>query len=237
MARPISCDKERIKLNIACLKKGGENFEVDVDPDLALASKAGKEVDVKDIVKSEKVFSDVMKGQLASETIMKEVFGTSDPLEVAKAIISEGRIQLTADYRHKMMEGKRKRVIDIIHRNGIDPRTNAPIPVTRIESAFHEAKISLEEHKTADDQVNDILKKLMPIIPIRFETKTINVHVPSKYANSVQGVLKQVGKIIKMDWLNDGSLDAKIEIPGGLLEEFSDKINKATHGSADYKEE
>jgi ribosome maturation protein SDO1 len=219
---------------IARLKTHGANFEILVDCDKAVAFKGGVG-DIKDALAVEKVFSDSGKGMLASETQMQQIFKTSDPLEVAKIIIRKGEIQFTADYRNKLREQKTKQIIDYIHRNGVDPRTHAPHPPQRIEAALEEAKVHIDEYKPADKQINDILKKITVILPIRFETKEIAVRIPSQYAGKAHSILASFGKIIKQEWQSDGSMVAVLEMPGGLEEEFHNKINSLTHGNAETK--
>ena len=63
----ITHDHEKIHLNLGRIKKEGENFEIVVDPDLAIEFKDGKEVDIREVLKSEEVFSDAKKGLLCSE--------------------------------------------------------------------------------------------------------------------------------------------------------------------------
>ena len=107
-------DHERVSFNLARLKKGGINFEVAVDPDLAIDLKNGKDVDIKDIIKSEEIFSDVKKGLFAPEKEINKLFNTTNALDVAKIIIKEGVIQLTEEYRSKVRAEKKKKIIAII---------------------------------------------------------------------------------------------------------------------------
>ena len=234
----ITFDPEKISINIAKLKKGGNNFEVAIDPDLAIEFKKNPsaEFDIKEILKSENIFFDLNKGLIASETAMKEIFQTDDVLKIAEIIIKTGDIQLTADYRNKLREEKRKKIINIIQRNGIDPRSNLPHPLQRIENAFEEAKVKIDEYKNAEDQIQDIIKKLMPILPIKFQKKKLKINIPAVTAAKCYSILKNSGEMSNEEWLSDGSLSAIIEIPAGMIEEFFDKINKITHGNSEIKE-
>tara|TARA_Y100000034_G_scaffold20758_2_gene23827 strand:+ start:11449 stop:12180 length:732 start_codon:yes stop_codon:yes gene_type:complete len=227
---------KKIHINVARLKKEGENFEVDVDPDLAIKFKQGDEsISIREILKAPKVFNDAKKGMLASENRMQTIFNTSDAYEVAKIIIKQGEIQLTSEYRSKLVEEKRKKIINIIHRNGIDPKTKLPHPVERIENAFKEAKVHINESKKAEDQVKDVLAKLRPILPIKFEVREIEVHIPGEFAGKSYAIIKSFSKILKDNWNNDGSLTARVEIPAGLTEDFFDKLNNLTHGKVESK--
>jgi ribosome maturation protein SDO1 len=232
----ITFDPEKLSINMAKLKKGGKNFEVAIDPDLAIDFKKNEKIDIKDVLKSENIFFDLNKGLIASENEMKSIFNTSELLKVAETIIKTGDIQLTAEYRSKLREEKRKKIISIIQQNGIDPRTNLPHPLARIENAFEEAKIRVDELKQAEDQIQEILKKLMPILPIKFQKKKLKVHIPANYAAKCYSTLKSFGDMSDEEWLNDGSLSAVIEMPAGMMEDFFDKINKITHGDSEIKE-
>jgi len=220
---------------IAKLKIHGVNFEVLVDCNNAIAFKGGKEPDIKDILATQTIFSDSKKGEQASETQLKQIFGTTDPNEVAKEIIKKGEIQLTAEYRNKLKETKRKQIIDMIHRNGVNPKTHLPHPPARIEAALEEAKIHVDEYKPVQKQVQEILKKIRTILPIKFEIKEIAIKIPGDYAGKSYSVINNFGKIIKQEWQSNGSFVAVIEIPGGLEQDFYDKINSITHGNVESK--
>lgn len=228
-------DREKIHINMAKLKKGEHIFEVVIDPDIALKIKAGELNDIRESLKSERIFLDARKGAVASESELLKIFNSTDVLKIAEIIIREGEIQLTAEQREKMKEEKKRKIINLIHINAIDPGTSLPHPVTRIENAFEEAKIHVDQFKKAEDQVNDIVKQLRTIMPIKFAVKEIQLHVPANYAVKLYGTIKNYGKILKEDWMNDGSWSAVIEIPAGLQTEFFDELNSKTHGSVETK--
>ncbi len=215
---------------IARYEKGGSHFEVLVDPDMAMAFKEGTGDAIE--LASEEIFKDSKKGDRASAEHLLKTFDTDDPIEIAKIIILKGDIQLTTDQRRKMTETKRKQVVTVISRNAINPQTRAPHPPTRIELAMEEAKVHIDPFKTVDEQVNIVLKALKPLIPIRFEKIKIAVKIPPEYAGSAYGDLHRFGKLIKEDWLKDGSWAGLFEIPAGMQPDFYDLLNKRTHGNA-----
>ncbi|MFC1697442.1 ribosome assembly factor SBDS [Nanoarchaeota archaeon] len=226
---------ETLQLNLARLKKGGENFEVNIDPDKAVEYKEGKEVDIRDVLKAEDIFSSCKKGLLASENLMKTVFGTSDPIGVAKVILDEGEIQFTSEFRSKLRAQKRKKIIDLIHRNAIDPKSNLPHPPQRIENAMDEAKIVINDLKTAEDQINDVIKGIRAVLPIKFEKRVISIMMPPEHAGRGYPIVQKFGTILEDSWNNDGSWSCKIEIPAGLQEELFDQLNNLTSGTVDLK--
>jgi len=219
---------------IARLKTHGANFEILVDCDKAVDFKGGSG-DIKDVLATPQIFSDSKKGMLASETQLRQIFKTEDPLEVAKEIIKKGEIQLTSEFRAKLREQKRKQIINIIHSNGVDPKTNYPHPPNRIEAALEEAKVKIDEYISAEKQVDAVLKQIRAIIPIKFVIKEIAMKIPSQYSGKAASAVRGFGKLLKEEWLSDGSWAAVIEIPGGLEEELHNKLNNITHGNVETK--
>ncbi|MEM1742573.1 MAG: ribosome assembly factor SBDS, partial [Nitrososphaerota archaeon] len=109
---------------IARIEKRGANFEILVDPDKALKYKLGENIPISKIVIYEEVYKDSKKGSRASEEELKKAFGTTEFLKIAEIILREGTVQITAEQRRKLIEDKKKQIIDYISKNAIDPRTN-----------------------------------------------------------------------------------------------------------------
>ena len=106
----ITHDHEKVQFNLARLKKNEDIFEIVVEPSLAISFKEGKDIDIREILKSEDIFSDAKKGLLASEHKLKEIFNNENILEIAKTILNNGEIQLTSEYRQGLIETKKKHI-------------------------------------------------------------------------------------------------------------------------------
>ncbi|MGC8669748.1 MAG: ribosome assembly factor SBDS [Candidatus Micrarchaeia archaeon] len=219
---------------IVKLSKDGEEFELFVDSQLAYDYITGKRSDPLSVIEVEEVFKDARKGERQSEDKIKKAFGTSDLAKVVEYILKNADIPLTTEQRSKLLEEKRKQVIDIIAKNSIDPRTNAPNPPLRIENAMKEAKVSIDPFKSASEQIDDVVKKLNMYMPIKFTTVKIEVTIPPEFANKCYGILKHFG-LKTEQWLSNGSLQAIVEFPAGMKNDFFDKINGATQGKAEMK--
>ncbi len=227
--------EDKATFNIAWLKIGGEKFEVAIHPDAAVEYREGKRKDLKEALVSDHIFADAHKGLAASEHTMKAVFKTDSKDEILKTILMKGEIQLTSEYREKQREQKLKSLINIIHRNAIDPRTNMPHPPQRIENAMTEAKVHLDDHKKVEDQLQDVLKKIRTVLPLKFETRELSVRIPAQFAAKSFHILKGFGSILGEAWQNDGSLMAQLEMPAGMQQDFMDQLNKLTHGDCEIK--
>jgi len=220
---------------VARYEKAGERFEILVDPKLAYDYRTGAKKDLNNVLVSEEVFKDANKGERQTSGAVQKAFGTTDPAKVANKIIMEGEIQLTTDQRRKILEEKKAKIVAIIARNAVDPRTKAPHPPQRILSAMEQCKkVHIDTFKSAEEQVPAIIEELREILPISLEQAKIAVKIPAEYAPRVYGLLKEFG-IQKEEWTSSGALVALVEMPAGMQGEFFDRLNKATAGSAETK--
>ena len=220
---------------IARLSSCGTTFEVLVDPELALAFKTEQNADVRAVLASDKIFKDSKKGDKASEEMVQKAFGTSDVTKVAAEIIRKGEIQITTEQRRKMREQRLRQIVTLISKRAINPQTGAPHPPARVESAISDAKVHVDEFKSAEEQLAAIIKALQPIIPLKFEMRRIAVKIPTAYTGKASRVVKSLGTVKQEQWLNDGSWAAVVEIPAGIQAEFFDKLNELTRGEAQTK--
>ncbi|MFP3278095.1 MAG: ribosome assembly factor SBDS [Candidatus Micrarchaeota archaeon] len=219
---------------IAKYSVNGEEFEIFVDADLAYEYITGKRSDPLSVLEVDEIFKDANKGERQSKEKIEKAFNTTDLAKIVAIILKNGNVPITTEQRNKLLEEKKKQIIAIISRNSIDPRTNAPLPMQRVENAMEQAKVSIDPFKSASDQVDQIVKKISMIIPIKFAVAKIEVTVPASYASRVYSLLKQYG-LKSEKWLNDGSLSAIVEFPAGLQSEFYDKLNSLTQGNAETK--
>ena len=221
----------------ARLESHGERFEVLVDPDAALAIKRGEfDGELTDVIAAEDVFEDASSGDRPPEQALTDVFGTTDPLQIIPEVIERGEIQITADQRREMQAQKRRRLVNIIARNAINPQQNdTPHPPERIERALEEAGFTVDPMEPAQSQVDDALEALRPVIPIRFEEITIAVQLPSEYAGSGQARVREFGDLEREEWQNDGSWVGVVSFPAGMQNEFYDLVNEVSSGEADTR--
>ena len=220
---------------IARLEYYGERFEILVDPDLASDFKRGEDIKIEEILAVEEVFKDAKKGDKASEDAMNKAFETTDPLEAAATIIRKGQVQLTAQQRRDMQEDKRRMIVAKITREAINPQTKLPHPARRIEIAMEEAKIRVDPFKSVDEQVNITLKAIRRLIPINLEKVKVAIRIPGEDSGKAYGIISEFGKIMKEEWQQDGSWVAIVEIPGGMQENFYQKLSEITHGKVETK--
>jgi len=220
---------------IARLKKGEHHFEILVDPYGAADIIEGKDTDVLKIMAIDAIFTDAKKGIHVSEEDLQEEFETADVSTVAEYIIKHGDIQLTTEQRHKMQKNKRKRVIEYIVKNAMDPQTKTPHPPARIERAIEEAGVHIDPFKPVSEQVKSTVNAIRPFIPLSLERVKITVKIPAKFIGKAYGVARTFGVLEQEDWQSDGSWVGVVRLPAGVQNEFYDKLNEATKGNVSTK--
>lgn len=223
------------KAVIARLHKLDDHFEIIVDPQAAGKLIEGHEVDILSSLAIDAIFKDSKKGTHAPQESLEKHFGTADVEKIAREIILNGEIQLTTEQRHEMQEQKRKRIIDIIVKNSMDPKTKAPHPRQRIDLAMNEAGIHIDPFKPVDLQVKNVINAIKVIIPISMEQVRISVKIPSQFIGKAYGAARSYGVLERDEWESDGSWIGIVKIPAGMQTDFYDKLNHITKGNVETR--
>jgi ribosome maturation protein SDO1 len=216
---------------IARIKRLGKNFEILVDMDDALRFKKGMSSFIE--AQGDRVFRDSKKGDVPSSSELEAAFGTSDLNTIVSKIVKDGEILLTQEHRDEEKERRIKQVVDFLATHSIDPKTGYPHSTERIKNALEQSHINIK-NTSVESQINDILSGISKIIPIKLETKKIEITIPAIYTGKVYGLVNQYKEHEK--WLDDGSLEVIVSVPAGIIMDFYDKLNNATHGAATTEE-
>ncbi len=210
----------------------GEKFEILVKPDQALDYKLGKKKDISSVLVSDEIYTDSGKGTRASTEKLLKAFKTEDSNIIAEKILQKGELNLTTDQRRKMVEEKRKRIVESIAKTYVDPRSHLPHPPLRIEQAMKDARISIDPQKNVDEQIKGIVENLRSIIPLKSENLSLEIIIPAQFASQSYSVLKSTGTLKKEEWQNNGSLKAILEIPAAARPKVIDRLGSITKGTA-----
>ena len=223
------------KYTVARMTKDNEHFEVLVKPQKALDYRMGRIAGLTEVLAAETIFSDANKGTKVSEEALQKAFGTTDALKIAEIILTKGTLQLTTEQRRKMVEDKRKQIVDFITRQSVDPKTNLPHPPTRIENAMEQIRYSIDPFKPVEEQAKEIIKLLRTILPLKMEQITIGVTIPAEYSARAYGSIKGFGTIKREEWRANGSWYGVLEMPAGMYAPFLNKLGEVTKGSGEAK--
>ena len=221
---------------IVSYTNSGLKFEILADPDAVLKFREGKDIDLRNALALLEIYKDGRRAEKASESDLNKVFGTINPEEIAKVILKKGDFHPTTEQKRKMLEKVRKQIIELIVSNSVDPRNNLPHTRERIEWGLNESKVKIEL-RSASEQLDGIVKEVRLVLPLRFGTTKLRIVVPSKYAPSLYGKIKKLGKIMKESWLANGSLQVTVEVPSGQKIDIMTDLGNATSGEVMVKEE
>ena len=220
---------------IARLESGGHRFEILIDPNEAQSYKEGDEIDWEDSIAVDGVWADSAKGERSPENILDEFFGSSDLIEIYKKILTEGNIQLTSEQKKEMIDNKRKQILSHIVANAMNPQTGGAHPPQRIENAIVEAKYNFDPVRSVEKQVEDIVRKIRPLIPISFEKVKAAVKIPAIHVGKCYGQISGLGTIENEEYQSDGSWIGIVKMSAASYNELENLLGSVTKGSAELK--
>lgn len=212
------------------IQKGHLRFEIFVNPNLAFDYRRGEDVPLEEILKSYEIYEDAKRGNKATEMLVKDAFGSSEIFDIAPEIIKHGEFKLTHEQRVQLTAEKTEAIIKDISKRAMNPQTGHPHPPDRIRQAMEEAKVIVDPFISVDEQVPKIVKSLLVIIPISFESVKIKLIIPAAYAGKGYNMVAKTGSIKSDSWEQDGSWTGLIEIPASKRQELYDDLNKLTKG-------
>jgi ribosome maturation protein SDO1 len=211
----------------------GSRFEILVDPAAVPEIRSGKSVNVAEHLALDQVFKDARKGEKVSDDHLEMIFHTRNLADIARQIVLKGEVHTTTEQRHQLQAEKHKQIVAHIVRHAMNPQTGAPHPPGRIEAAMLEAKVHIDPFKPADAQIQEIVQKLRPLLPIKFDSVQVKIKVPAQHYPRVIGELKGLGRITNEQWQPDGSWTGILDIPAGVQTELAEMLNSRTKGSAE----
>ncbi|MFB6192922.1 MAG: ribosome assembly factor SBDS [Candidatus Nanohaloarchaea archaeon] len=214
-----------------------QDYEILVDPDLAKEAKLeGEEHGIQRLLFVQEVFKDADKGERASVDDLENDFDTRQVMEAAEEIFEKGEMQLTTEQKKEMREDKRKQIINMIARRAMDPKTGNPHPPQRVENALEEAGFNVDAMKDVEEQFQEAIEDIRPIIPVSLEEKTVGIKIPNDKAGKAYDLLKRKAELKEEQWGNEYFM-AKIRLPAGVLTELMEELQEMTGGEVQMSEQ
>jgi len=216
--------------------KDGKQFEILVDPDLAKEVKMeGKDHDIQRLLFVQEVFEDAGEGERASADELEEEFGTRQLMEAAEKIFEKGKMQLTTDQKAEIRQEKWKQLVNMIARRAQDPKTGNPHPPQRVENALDEAGFHVNWDSNVEEEFDEAIEILRPIIPISLDEKTVALRIPVDNAGQAYDRIQQVAEIEEEEWGNN-YFTARLTLPAGVLSELMEELQDMTSGQTEMRE-
>ena len=156
-------------------------------------------------------------------------------INIYKKILTEGTIQLTSEQKKEMVANKRKQILSHIVANAMNPQTGGAHPPQRIENAIIEAKYNFDPIKSVEKQVEDIVRKIRPLIPISFEKVKAAVKIPAIYVGKCYGQMSGLGTIENEEYQSDGSWIGIVKMSAASYGELENLLGSTAKGTAELK--
>jgi ribosome maturation protein SDO1 len=195
MSRQINQPINQVKLtNVAVVKYSykGKRFEIACYRNKVMDFRSGFERDLSEVLQSERIFTNVSKGQFAKSSDLESAFGTKDEAAIAKTILERGEFQLTDLERQQLLESALSQIATQIAANCVNPDTNRPYSVSQIRTAL--SNYHLQPHKPMKKQYLDAIKflKQSSSLPIERAKMELALKFPASSEGEVRTALEKL---------------------------------------------
>jgi ribosome maturation protein SDO1 len=166
----ISLPINQVRLtNVAVVRinKGGKRFEIACYRNKAVDYRQGLEQDLSEVLQTDRIFTNVSKGEFCKAADLQEVFGTKNEEEIAMLILQKGQIQVSELERNQQLEKTSAQVAEWISKNCVHPGSDRPYTMSQIRHAMSQAAFSVHATKSLKRQYLDCVKLLQAVIPIQ----------------------------------------------------------------------
>lgn len=144
------------------MQRHGKRFEVACYRNKILNYRQGIERDLSEVLQTDRVFTNVSKGQFASSKDLQMAFGTTDQEAVCKIILDSGQIQVSDLERNATLENTTREVANMVANKCVHPVSNRQYTVTQIRDAMKKAEFSVQpvSSRSVKQQFLDCVKAI-----------------------------------------------------------------------------
>ena len=142
------------------LSRGGHRFEVACYRNKIVNYRQGTETDLSEVLQTDRVFTNVSRGEFANKKILQKVFGTADETQVCKLVLDEGDVQVSDMERSARLESTAREVASMVSERCVHPDSRRPYTVTQVRDAMRIAGFMVHPTHGAKQQFLDCVKLL-----------------------------------------------------------------------------
>ena len=163
MSRQITQPVNQVRLtNVAVvrLSRGGHRFEVACYRNKIVNYRQGTETDLSEVLQTERIFTNVSKGQFANSKTLKKCFGTSDEEEVCRFILANGDVQVSDQERAAQLEATAREVASMVSEKCVHPISRRPYTMPQIRDGMKAAGFMVHPTRNIKQQFLDCVRLL-----------------------------------------------------------------------------
>ena len=194
MSRQINQPINQVRLtNVAVVRmnKGGKRFEIACYRNKVMDYRQGLEQDLSEVLQTERVFTNVSKGEFAKAKDLQKVFGTKNEEEVSILILTKGQLQVSDKERSQQIEKTTAQIAEWISKNCVHPSSERPYTISQTRHAMQQANFSVHPTKPLKRQYLDCVKLLQRVIPIQRAKMELLLLVPDVCRQKVEDALQE----------------------------------------------
>lgn len=163
MSRQITQPLNQVRLtNVAVvrLQRHGHRFEVACYRNKIVNYRQGTETDLSEVLQTERVFTNVSKGQFANTKILKKCFDTSNEETVCRFILDNGDVQVSDQERAAQLESTVREVATMVAEKCVHPISRRPYTTTQIRDAMKLVGFMVHPTRNIKQQFLDCVRLL-----------------------------------------------------------------------------
>jgi ribosome maturation protein SDO1 len=207
ISQPVG-QKRHTNIAVVSVRKKVEGkeykFEIACYPNKVLNQREGIEKDLAQVLQTETVFTNVSRGDIATNEDLITVFGTTNHRKVCEQIIKEGYLQVSDKEREYLTESLSRDVLNLVSQMTMDAVTGYPLTVTQLQTALDDihfritAKSSLKgsratKQRDEEEEVKQVARECV---------KRLEAELPHRISR-VNMMLKLSGESISKSELED----------------------------------
>mmetsp|Transcript_15078 Transcript_15078/g.22108 ORF Transcript_15078/g.22108 Transcript_15078/m.22108 type:complete len:509 (-) Transcript_15078:520-2046(-) len=163
MSRQITQPVNQVRLtNVAVVRmnKHGKRFEIACYRNKIINYRQGTETDLSEVLQTDRVFTNVSKGQFANKSDLQKAFQTKDEESICKIILLEGQVQISDLEREAQYENMSREIATMICTKCVNPTSCRPYTQLQIRNAMKDAEFVVHPTKNVKQQFLDCVKLL-----------------------------------------------------------------------------
>mmetsp|Transcript_19126 Transcript_19126/g.41374 ORF Transcript_19126/g.41374 Transcript_19126/m.41374 type:complete len:447 (-) Transcript_19126:1104-2444(-) len=209
MSRQITQPVNQVRLtNVAVVRMQthGKRFEIACYRNKIVNYRQGIETDLEETLQTDRIFTNVSKGQFAKSADLKKCFGTTNEEEICKIILMKGSVQVSDMERSAQLEATTKEVASMLAAKCVDPASNRPYTVSQIRDAMQRAEFCVHPTRSVKQQFLDCVKliKSKGFLPIERAKMELCVVCDTAKHEDVVRALEEAGVVSNIDVRKEG---------------------------------
>jgi ribosome maturation protein SDO1 len=185
----INLPINQVKLtNVAIVRmnKGGKRFEIACYRNKVVNYRQGIETDLSEVLQTERVFTNVSKGEFAKSQELQKVFGTTKEDEVIQIILNKGDLQIGDLERTQQYESMAREIATWISENCIHPITQRPYTIPQIRQAMKAAEYTIHPTRSMKRQYLECFKKVQTVLSISRAPMELQITYPQTASQEIE---------------------------------------------------